>query len=306
MYLARTLLLPGLLFIISLECSSQQEDLLKTEKKILEYLVKKDSVRLKSMIDKDFIMIQADGYVQHRSEFIHAYDPFGPEYKLVISATGYRPIIKDNMAILSGVATQQWQEGARTMRLKTRYTDTYRRSGKNWILFSSFINDNGEDYFVITDTSGIKTAIQDRYRMLDSSVEKKDLCLHLSLKTNDFTTVDHLGNIGSPKFMRQRSRLLFGLIEDSIESNNTIESVTMVGDTAKVIVHQEFKRKQRAGGKVRYMQTTVRQRESWMLTRDGWKLVFVDRVQPLTRIIDGIKTDPDKPVNWNDPVFKKE
>ena len=54
------------------------------------------------------------------------------------------------------------------------------------------------------------------------------------------------------------------------------------------------------------MQTTARQRESWMLTRDGWKLVFVDRVIPLTRTVDGVITDPLKPVNWNDPIFNKK
>ena len=293
------------LAFVALNCSSQ-ENVLQTEKKLLSFLQQKDSLGLDKMVDNDFISVQADGLIQYKKDFINAYRSFTAADKLLLTSQVDRIIQKRDITILHGVLIQQWEEGANTMRLKLPYTDTYRRSGSNWLLLSSFVNDNGEDYFRIRDTSGIKAAIQGRYKILDESVEKKDLCLHLGLKTGDFTTHDHLGNIGSAKFMRQRSKILFNAIKDSIESTNTVESVSLVDDTAKVIVHQSFNRRQIAGGRLRYMATTVRQRESWMLTREGWKLVFVDSVQPLTRIVDGITTDANKPVNWNDPAFKKD
>lgn len=301
----KTLLSFLALVCVSLQ-SSSQENVLQAEKRILAFLQQKDSSGLSKLVDNDFILVQADGLIQYKKDFITAYRNFTASNKLLLTSQVDKIIQKKDITILGGVLVQQWEEGTNTMRLKMRYTDTYRRDGDQWVLLSSFVNDNGEDYFRIRDTTGIKAAIQSRYKILDESVEKKDLLLHLSLKTGDFTTYDHLGNMGSPKFMRQRSRILFSAIKDSIESTNTIESVSVVDDTAKVIVHQAFSRRQMAGGRLRYMKTSARQRESWMRTREGWKLVFVDKVQPLTRIVDGIETDASKPVNWNDPAFKKD
>lgn len=300
----KTILTLLVLVFVSINCNSQ-ENAVQTGKQILTYLQKKDSLNLSKLVDKDFISVQADGLIQDKTAFINAYRMFGKSDNLLLSSQVNRIIQKGDITILNGVLTQQWEEGPNTVRQKIPFTDTYRREGSKWILLSSFLNDNGEDYFRISDTLGTKAAIQARYRVLDESVEKKDLCQHMSLKTGDFTTYDHMGNIGSAKFMRQRSKILFNAIIDSVESTNTVESVTLVDDTAKVVVHQAFSRRQMTGGGIRYMETTVRQRESWLLTREGWKLVFVDQVHPLTRIIDGIKTDPNKPVNWNDPAFRK-
>jgi hypothetical protein len=298
-------IIPALALVMNTFNCASQENILQSEKKIIRYLEQRDSASLARMVDDQFILVHADGLVQNKSDFITAYAGYSPSANLALTTKVDKIIEKGDITILHGVLIQQWQEGSNTLRLKIPYTDSYRRSGKEWILLTSFVNDNGEEYFRIKDTTGIKDSIQARYKILDESVEKKDLCLHLGLKTGDFTTYDHLGNIGSPKFMRLRSKLLFNAIIDSVESTNTVEAISFADDTAKVIVHQAFYRRQMAGGKIRYMQTTVRQRESWMQTREGWKLVFVDQVQPLTRIVNGIPTDASKPVNWNDPVFKK-
>jgi len=299
----RQLILIPLIFIFTLS-SAQVKEVLETEKKILTAFERKDTMTLKELVADQFIMVSADGSITSKAGFISAYSSYRPEDKLTIKPHLDRSIINDNVIILHGFVINQWQEGQQTAHTRIPYTDTYQKKNGKWILISSFVNDTGEDYFSITDTTGVRNAIAKQYAILDRSVETKDLNLHLSLKTMDFNTVDHLGNPGSPQFMRNRSKILFSAIRDSVETNSTIESIEFAGDTAKATVFQEFKRNQMAGGKVRYMETTARQRESWMLTRDGWKLVFVDKVIPLSRIANGIPTDPLKPVNWNDPAFK--
>lgn len=278
----------------------------KVEALILTALVKKDTQTASRYVDDSFILVRADGVVQDKKEFMDSYRIFTPEMDLRLRTEHRKMIDKGDLVILQGLLVSQWKEGSQALRSKMPYTDTYRKSGGQWRLLTSFVNDIGEDYYVLTDTTGIREAIARQYKVLDRTVNEKDILRHLSLKTNDFSTLDHQGNIGSAQFMRTRSRLLFSALRDSIQSVNEIESIAIQEDTVKVIVHQSFKRNQLMAGKVRRVETSARQRESWMLTREGWKLVFVDQVQPLTRVVDGTPTDPTRPFNPNDPAFKKD
>jgi hypothetical protein len=283
---------------------AQSPEVNKTEALILQAFIKKDTQSLRRYVADSFILVHADGAVQNKKEFMGAYNIFTPEMELELATEHRWTINQGDLVILQGLLISQWKEGAQTLRSKVPYTDTYKKTGGRWRLLSSYVNDIGEDYYVLTDTTGIWAAIAAQYRILDRTVNEKDLVRHLSLKTGDFSTLDHLGNKGSAQFMRNRSKILFSALRDSIQSRNEIESLEVKDDTAKVIVYQSFKRNQQMAGKVRRVETSARQRESWMLTREGWKLVFVDQVQPLTRVVDGKPTDPTKPFNPNDPAFK--
>jgi hypothetical protein len=283
---------------------AQINDVKKIEAAILAAFMMKDTQSLKKWVDEDFILVRADGSMQNKKDFVNGYNVFSPADSLHISAWHEKLIYKNDLIMLNGVVLTQWQENGRTVRSKIPYTDTYKKINGRWQLISSFNNDVGENYFELKDTTGVRAAIAKQYERLDRSVEQKDLCTNLALKTSDFSTRDHLGNRGSAQFMRQRSKMIFDAMRDSIQVHDAIESIAFVGDTAKVIVHQSFKRNQFMAGKVRRVETSARQRESWMLTRDGWKLVFVDQVHPLTRVVDGIATDATKPFNPNDPAFK--
>lgn len=285
------------------------------EAAILSAFMKKDTQSLKRWVDENFILVHADGIIQNKKDFVNAYkvnvfkpayNVFQPEDSFRISTLHEKLIGKDDLVILNGILLNQWQENGSTVRSKTPYTATYKKTNGKWQLISLYMNDVGEDYFELKDTTGVRAAIAKQYERLDRSVEQKDLCTNLSLKTSDFSTIDYFGNKGSAQFMRQRSKLIFNAMSDSIAVHDEIESISFVGDTAKVIVHQSFKRNQLYAGKVRWVETSARQRESWMLTREGWKLVFVDLVNPLTRIVDGIATDATKPFNPNDPAFKNK
>jgi len=294
---------------------AQINDAKKLEAAILTAFMKKDTQNLKKYTDEDFILVHADGIIQNKKDFVNAYrvnvfkpayNVFQPEDSFRISTQHEKLTGKNDLVILNGILLNQWQENSSIVRSKTPYTATYKKNNGNWQLISLYINDVGEDYFELKDTSGVRAAIAKQYERLDRSTEQKDLCTHLSLKTSDFSTIDQYGNKGSAQFMRQRSKLIFNAMKDSIQVHNEIESIAYVGDTAKAVVHQSFNRNQFMAGKVRRVETSAKQRESWMLTRDGWKLVFVDQVYPLSRVVDGIATDATKPFNPNDPVFKNK
>jgi ketosteroid isomerase-like protein len=285
---------------------AQPDEVKKVEALLLNAFVKKDSQSIARYVDDNFILLHADGGVQNKKEYVGAYTVYTPEMGLQLRTEHRQTIDKGGLVILRGILVSRWKEGNQVLQSKVPYTDTYQKSGGQWRLITSFVNDVGEDYYVLTDTTGIREAIKRQYKILDRTVNEKDLVRHLNLKTGDFSTLDHLGNPGSPQFMRNRSKNLFNALRDSIQSLNEIESIEVKGDTAKVIVHQSFKRNQLMAGQVRRVETSARQRESWMLTREGWKLVFVDQVQPLTRVVDGKPTNPAKPFNPNDPPYKKD
>lgn len=294
---------------------AQINDVKKLEAGILKAFMKKDTLSLKRYTNEDFILVHSDGIIQNKKDFVNAYrvnvfkpayNVFQPEDSFRISTQHEKVIGKNDLVILNGILLNQWQEGGSIVRSKTPYTATYSKTNEKWQLISLFLNDVGEDFFELKDTTGVRTAIAKQYEILDRSTEQKDLCTHLGLKTGDFSTIDHLGKKGSAQFMRQRSKMIFDAMRDSIQLHNEIESISFVGDTAKVVMHQSFNRNQFMAGKVRRVETSARQRESWMLTRYGWKLVFVDQVSPLTRVIDGIATDATKPFNPNDPAFKNK
>jgi Domain of unknown function (DUF4440) len=294
---------------------AQINDAKKLETAILTAFMKKDTQSLKRYTDENFILIHADGIIQDKKDFVNAYhvnvfkpayNVFQPEDSFRISAQHEKVIGKNDLVILNGILLNQWQENGNIVRSKTPYIATYKKTYDKWQLISLYLNDVGEDYFELKDTTGVRAAIAKQYVRLDHSTEQKDLCTHLSLKTSDFSTLDQFGNKGSAQFMRQRSKMIFNAMQDSIQVHDELESIAFVGDTAKVFVHQSFKRNQFMAGKIRRVETSARQRESWMLTRDGWKLVFVDQVHPLTRVVDGIATDATKPFNPNDPAFKNK
>lgn len=263
----------------------QINDAKKLETAILTAFMKKDTQSLKRYTYENFILVHADGIIQNKKDFVNAYhvnvfkpayNVFQPEDSFRISSQHEKVIGKNDLVILNGILLNQWQEDGCIVRSKAPYTATYKKTNGKWQLISLYINDVGEDYFELKDTTGVRAAIAKQYEKLDYSVEQKDLCTILSLNTSDFSTIDSYGNKGSAQYMRQRSKLIFKAMRDSIDVHNEIESIALVGDTAKVIVHQSFKRNQFMAGKVRRVETSARQRESWMLTRDGWKLAFVE------------------------------
>jgi hypothetical protein len=66
-------------------------------------------------------------------------------------------------------------------------------------------------------------------------------------------------------------------------------------------VFQEASRTRELAGKVRKVETSVIQRETWVKTLEGWKLQSVDNVRDQRRFVDGKRVDPTKPYDPNAP-----
>src|SRR6185436_709916 len=97
-------------------CCSSQKNAVETGKKILAFLEQNDSSNLAKLVDDDFILVQADGLTQFKSDFIKGYNSFTPVNKLSLASLVDKIIQKKDITILAGVLIQQWQEGTSTMR----------------------------------------------------------------------------------------------------------------------------------------------------------------------------------------------
>lgn len=73
-----------------------------------------------------------------------------------------------------------------------------------------------------------------------------------------------------------------------------------------VEVLQESSRTRLLEGKVRKVETSVVQRETWLKTDEGWKLKLVDNVRDQKTVVDGKPIDPSKPYDPNAPPYKPD
>jgi hypothetical protein len=156
------------------------------------------------------------------------------------------------------------------------------------------------------DDAAIKKAIDAQYTKLSEAHERKDLKAILALKTADFHTILPDGRVTDAKFMADYSRTWLERNQPPFNIRFTIEKLTVSPNSTIAVadVFQQATRYQDLAGKRRKVDTGVRQRETWSLTSDGWKLKSVDNVHDATKSVDGVPVDPTKPFDPAAPPFK--
>ncbi len=163
------------------------------------------------------------------------------------------------------------------------------------------------DRVIVRDKSKpVRRALEEQYAKIAEANKNKDLTAELALRTPDFSAQFPNGEIKNSEQMAGYSTALFSQIQSPIVVTNTIESLDVHGDKAVAVVHQVFSRMQVKAGKLRKIETEARQRETWVLTSDGWRLKFVDDVHPGAWYVDGKRVDPSKPYNPDAPPYNPD
>jgi len=152
----------------------------------------------------------------------------------------------------------------------------------------------------------VRRALEEQYAKIAEANKNKDLAAVLALRTPDFSAKFPNGEIRNSEQMAGYSRALFQQMQPPIFVSNTIETLTVSGNEAVAVVHQRFSRMQLKAGQLRKVQTEARQRETWALTSEGWRLKFVDDVHPGAWYVDGKRVDPSKPYNPDAPPFNPD
>jgi len=162
-----------------------------------------------------------------------------------------------------------------------------------------------DDRVVVQDKSKpVRHALEEQYARIAEAQRNKDIDAMRALRTRDFTVDLPNGQRWDLEASLNYSRAGFQQVQSNISLSNTIESLDVHGDEAVAVVHQQWSRMQMKAGKLRRVDTEAIQTETWVNTKDGWKLRHIGDVKPGAWYVDGKRIDPSKPYDPDAPEYK--
>jgi ketosteroid isomerase-like protein len=164
-----------------------------------------------------------------------------------------------------------------------------------------------DDRVVVRDKSKpVRRALEQQYARIAEAQINKDIDAMRALRTPDFTVDMPNGQRWDLETSLNYSRIGFQQVQSNISISNTIESLDVHGDEAVAVVHQRWSRMQMKGGKLRRVDTEAIQTETWVNTKDGWKLKHIGDIKPGRWYVDGKRVDPSRPYDPDAPEFKPQ
>ena len=150
----------------------------------------------------------------------------------------------------------------------------------------------------------VRRALEEMYTKIAEAQRNQDIEALRATRTPDFSVDLPNGGRWDLETSLNYSRAGFQQVESNIGISNTIESLDVHDDEAVAVVHQRWSRMQMKAGKVRRVDTEAIQTETWMNTKDGWRLKHIGDVKPGAWYVDGKRIDPTKPYDPNAPDYK--
>ena len=167
--------------------------------------------------------------------------------------------------------------------------------GKAWILLLPALLAASPAALPKDKSKPVRHALEQRYAELARAVETRNLALFQSLRTATFHTRDLDGRESDAAAMRERSRRMLEGLRPPIHSSFDLGTIDVQGDRAVATVTQHFSRMQMVAGRLRKVDTSVTQDETWIRTAEGWKLETVDNERDLLWFVDGKRVKPGAP-----------
>jgi len=151
----------------------------------------------------------------------------------------------------------------------------------------------------------VREELEVQYAKLGAANERKDLAAIMALKSDTFYAIGPHGELNDRISMENYSRGFLAGIRPPIHIKQTILDLKVSEHelVAIVTVLQEVSRFRELDGKLRKVETSVVQRETWVKTGGEWKLQFVDDEHDQKKLIDGKRVDPSKPYDPDAPPF---
>ena len=174
------------------------------------------------------------------------------------------------------------------------------------LFFAALILTAGAVAVLAQDDVEVRKELDAQYRKLAEAHDRRDLKAIAGLKTLDFHAIFPDGRVGDVKVMEQYTKQFIESNQPPFNIKNTIQQLTVSENKLIAVaeVFQEASRSRDLAGKVRKVDTSVVQRETWVKTPEGWKLKSVDNVRDQKRFVDGKRVDPTKPYDPDAPPFR--
>lgn len=152
----------------------------------------------------------------------------------------------------------------------------------------------------------VRRALEEQYEKIAQANFNKDLAALLALRTPDFSAITPSGERWNAEQLANYSKVAFEQVQYTISLTNTIDTIELNGNEAAAVVHQQWSRMQMKKGKLRRVDTSAIQRETWVNTPQGWRLKLVDDVHPGAWYVDGKRVDPSKPYDPDAPPYNPD
>jgi ketosteroid isomerase-like protein len=164
-----------------------------------------------------------------------------------------------------------------------------------------------DDRIIVSDKSKpVRPALEAQYARIAEAQKNKDIDAIRALRTPDFTVDMPNGQKWDLETSLNYSRIGFEQVQSNVSISNTIESLDVHGDVAVAVVHQQWSRMQIKAGKFRRVDTEAIQTETWVNTKEGWKLRHIGEIRPGAWYVDGKRVDPSKPYDPDAPPYTPE
>lgn len=162
-----------------------------------------------------------------------------------------------------------------------------------------------DNRIVVADKSKpVRRALEEQYAKIAEAQRNEDIDALRATRTPDFTVDLPNGQRWDLETSLNYSRAGFQQVERNINLSNTIDSLDVNGDTAVAVVHQRWSRMQVKAGQLRRVDTEAIQTETWVNTKEGWRLKHIGNVKPGAWFVDGKRIDPSRPYDPNAPEYK--
>ena len=160
------------------------------------------------------------------------------------------------------------------------------------------------DHVVVQDRSKpVRQALEEQCARISDAQRWGDIAALRAVRTPDFTMTTASGQTWDLEASLSYSKSGFEEVDSTIAISNTIDSLTVKDDQAVAVVHQQWTRMQKMGGKRRRVETSVYQTETWVNTSDGWRLKHIGNLRPGVWVVDGKRVDPRRPYDPDAPPY---
>jgi ketosteroid isomerase-like protein len=137
--------------------------------------------------------------------------------------------------------------------------------------------------------ASVRQALEAAYARNRAALLARDAGAVLALRTADFQVMTPDGTIHGAQEMADFTRNLLANVERWDALSFDIESIALAGNEAAAEVRQHSIRlMRRPGGVAQLVENWVTQRETWVLTAQGWRIRRVDEIRDQRVLIDGV------------------
>lgn len=179
---------------------------------------------------------------------------------------------------------------------------------KDAAVYASYKLEEKKSEIAIYAMQSARRNIERQYEKMAIAQQNVDIQMLLSVTHPDYKAYTPNGDVWDYKKLEMywAGGLKQIVSTETTEFNIKTFILSQNMDTAVVLIHQIWKRRQWMAGKIRSVSTDAEQTETWVHTNEGWKRWKIENVSNKGALVDGKRVDITKPYDPDAPEYKPD